>query len=134
MQVYDGDVEPDAMSTFIDDATQSEDKEQEGTATTKTKTSGGKKTTEKNSKIFPLTRLPTVMTRKEPKVKKPPPPPPRPDPAAAGTAAGGEGASAAEDGDLGQYSGMDKEKLLEQFRAKQAEREAARRKAMDTEV
>ncbi|CAM9327347.1 unnamed protein product [Sphacelaria rigidula] len=134
VQVYDGDVEPDAMSTFIDDATQSEDKEQEGTATTKTKISGGKKTTEKNSKIFPLTRLPTVMTRKEPKVKKPPPPPPRPDPAAAGTAAGGEGASAAEDGDLGQYSGMDKEKLLEQFRAKQAEREAARRKAMDTEA
>lgn len=131
--MYDGELEPDAMSTFIENATKAEEEKQRGTATTKTKTSGGKKSAEKNSKIFPLTRLPTVMTRKEPK-KKPPPPPPRPDPAAAGADAAGEGASAAEDGGLGQYSGMDKEKLLEQFRAKQAEREAARRKAMDTEV
>ena len=78
-----------------------------------------------------LTRLPTVMTRKEPKVKPPPPPPPPPRPE--GGAAGGAGEGGLGEG-AGAYEGMDREKILEQFRAKQAEREAARRKAMDEEV
>lgn len=112
------------MSTFIDDAAKSE--EEQGPASKHTRSNA------KNSTITPLTRLPTVMTRKEPKVK--PPPPPRPDSAAAGVTEGQEGEAGAEDGGTGQYSGMNKEQLLEEFRAKQAEREAARRKAMDAEV
>lgn len=85
----------------------------------------------------PLTRLPTVMARKEPKVKTPPPVPPTPRPEeeaakkAAEEAAGGLG-----DGqDLpSEFGGMDKERVLELLKQKQAEREAAKRKAMDEEV
>lgn len=108
LQVYDGDLQVDAMSTFIEEAAAADASDNK-----------------------PLTRLPTVMTRKEPKVKPPPPPPPPPRPEAGATGGAGEG----EPGEgAGAYEGMDREKILEQFRAKQAEREAARRKAMDAEV
>lgn len=83
----------------------------------------------------PVTRLPTVMTRKEPKVKPPPPPPAEKAEKAAGSGGGEVGADAAGDVEgAGKYEGMDKEQLLEAFRKKQAEREVARRKAMDEEV
>lgn len=81
----------------------------------------------------PLTRLPTVMARKAPKVKPPPPPPPppRPDAEAAGA---GDGDGAGDGAGAGKYAGMDKEQILEAFRKKQAQQEVARRKAMDEEV
>lgn len=108
LQVYDGALETEPMSTFLEAA---------GTA--------------EASQNTPLTRLPTVMTRKEPKVKPPPPPPSSPRPEAE-TAAGAVG-EAGSDG-AGKYDGMNRDEILEQFRAKQAEREAARRKTMDEEV
>lgn len=109
------------MSTFLEDV----------------RIAGDDGSLKKNKNTTPLTRLPTVMTRKEPKVKPPPPSPtpPRPD-VAEGGQAGQEGedlmGSGSESG--GQYEGMTREQILEEFRAKQAEREAARRKAMDEEV
>lgn len=106
LQVYDGSLDTDSMSTFIEAA---------ASADAKNRT--------------PLTRLPTVMARKAPKVK-PPPPPPRPDAETAG-AGHGEGGDAA---GAGKYAGMDKEQILEAFRKKQAQKEVARRKAMDEEV
>lgn len=107
LQVYDGSLETDSMSKFLEDA---------ATADAKQNT--------------PITRLPTVMTRKEPKVKPPPPPPPPPRTEPEGTAqVEGEGA-----GEGGAYEGWTREQILEEFRLKQAEREAARRKVMDEEV
>lgn len=119
--MYEGALETDAMSAFIADAPRSENEIPPGKA---------------NKSTTPLTRLPTVMTRKESKVKSSPPPL-RPDPAAAGAAGGGAEASGeggASEGGAGRYAGMNKEQILEQFRARQAEREAVRRKAMDAEV
>lgn len=90
-----------------------------------------------------LTRLPTVMTRKEPKVK-PPSSPPGPQVSAGGKGGmenqhkkpDGQEGPAGNDAESsgGQYEGMDRDQLLEEFRQKQAEREAARRKMMDEEV
>ncbi|CBJ25496.1 conserved unknown protein [Ectocarpus siliculosus] len=104
VQLYSGALETASMSVFI-----------EGAAIVGTKEETA------------LTRLPTVMTRKEPKAKPPPPPP---------KAEGGEGGGASAEGlgGAGKYEGMDKEKLLEAFRKKQAEREVARRKEMDEEA
>lgn len=110
LQVYEGAMETDPMSVFLEEAATAE-------ATKKT----------------PLTRLPTVMARKEPKVKTPPPvpPTPRPEEEAVEEAAGGMG-----DGQElpSEFGGMDKERVLELLKQKQAEREAAKRKAMDEEV
>lgn len=109
LQVYDGALETESMSTFLEAAATAE-----------------------QSDNTPLTRLPTVMTRKEPKVKPPPPPPPPPIPGAE-TAEEATGETGGGD-ESGKYEGMNREEILEKFRAQQAERESARRKAMDEEV
>lgn len=82
----------------------------------------------------PITRLPTVMTRKEPKVKAPPPPPPPPRPDADASMEAEAGGDTGDEEGAGKYDGMTREQILEKFRLEQAEREAARRKAMDEEV
>lgn len=85
-------------------------------------------------KNSPITRLPTVMTRKEPKLKPPPPPPPPPVPDAETTTDGADGAGGeAGEGIAGKLEEMTPEQLQE-LRLRQAEREAARRKVMDEEV
>ncbi|CAM9487758.1 unnamed protein product [Scytosiphon promiscuus] len=110
VQIYGGSLDTDSMSIFIEAA---------AVADAKDRTS--------------VTRLPTVMARKEPKVK--PPPAAEKAEKAAGSGGEGGGADASADAEgLGKYEGMDKEQLLEAFRKKQAEREVARRKAMDEEA
>ncbi|CAN0366585.1 unnamed protein product, partial [Hapterophycus canaliculatus] len=112
VQIYDGSLDTDSMSIFVEAAAVADAKDR-----------------------TPVTRLPTVMTRKEPKVKPQKPPPTEEAEKAAGSAGEGVGAGAAGDAaeGAGKYEGMDKEQLLEAFRKKQAEREVARRKAMDEE-
>ena len=109
-QVYDGSLDTNSMSIFIEAAAAGDPKDRTS-----------------------LTRLPTLMARKAPKVKPPPPPPspPRPE---ADTAGAGEGEGGGDAAGAGKYSGMDKEQILEAFRKKQAQQEVARRKAMDEEV
>eukprot|EP00903_Cladosiphon_okamuranus_P009402 g8966.t1 len=113
IQVYDGSLDTDSMSIFIEAAAAGDAKDR-----------------------TPLTRLPTVMARKAPKAKPPPPPPPspRPDADTPGSGAGVRGAEGGDAAGAGKYAGMDKEQILEAFRKKQAQQEVARRKAMDEEA
>ena len=82
----------------------------------------------------PLTRLPTVKARKEPKVKPPPPQPPSTPGTEAEGVVEGAGEKRGEQGVSSEFGGMDKHQAEELLKIRQAEREAARRKAMDEEV